>query len=160
MFRDVGGPNLLGSVRPRGAASTAKDHPMKITGSCHCGAIAYEADIDPERVTICHCTDCQKLTGSAYRVSVGAPAAAFRLLAGSPTIYVKRADSGAGRAEGLCATCGSPLYTYDADQPQRLGIRWGSVDQRNDLRPARQIWCRSALPWAMNIEGLPGKERE
>ena len=38
---------------------------MKIDGGCHCGAIAYEAEVDPEKTSICHCTDCQQLTGTA-----------------------------------------------------------------------------------------------
>ena len=43
---------------------------MKVDGQCHCGNVTYEADIDPERASICHCTDCQALTGSPYRVTV------------------------------------------------------------------------------------------
>jgi hypothetical protein len=43
---------------------------MHIDGQCHCGRVTYQADIDPERVSICHCTDCQTLTGSPYRVTV------------------------------------------------------------------------------------------
>ncbi len=43
---------------------------MKIDGACHCGNISYEAEIDPENVAICHCVDCQILSGSAYRTVV------------------------------------------------------------------------------------------
>ena len=43
---------------------------MKIDGQCHCGRVRYEADIEPAKVSICHCTDCQNLTGSPYRVTV------------------------------------------------------------------------------------------
>jgi hypothetical protein len=43
---------------------------MHIDGQCHCGRVTYQAEIDPERVSICHCTDCQALTGSPYRVTV------------------------------------------------------------------------------------------
>ena len=43
---------------------------MKVHGSCHCGDIGYEAEVDPAQVGICSCTDCQMLTGSAFRVSV------------------------------------------------------------------------------------------
>jgi hypothetical protein len=43
---------------------------MKVEGSCHCGQITFEAEIDPNAVRICHCTDCQTLTGSVYRVNV------------------------------------------------------------------------------------------
>ena len=50
---------------------------MKIDGSCHCGAIRYEAEVDPGGVSICHCTDCQKLTGSAFRVTVAGGGGGF-----------------------------------------------------------------------------------
>ena len=133
---------------------------MKVTGACHCGAIAYEAQVDPARVGICHCSDCQKLTGSAYRVSVDAARDAFRLLRGAPTIYVKTGDSGARRAQAFCGNCGSPLFTYDADRPDDYGLRVGCIDQRAQLAPRRQIWCRSALPWALDIHALPGRDGE
>ena len=133
---------------------------MKITGSCHCGAIAYEAQVDPARVTICHCLDCQKLTGSAYRVSVGTDRDRFTVLRGSPSTYVKTAASGARRAQAFCAHCGSPLFTYDVDHPGRLGLRVGCIDQRRELVPRLQIWCASALPWTQHIAGLPSRPQE
>jgi len=52
---------------------------MEIDGGCHCGNITYGAEIDPETVGICHCTDCQSLSGSAFRVSVRASKDGFRL---------------------------------------------------------------------------------
>ena len=44
---------------------------MKVTGGCHCGHITYEAEVDPATVRVCHCTDCQKLTGTAFRAKIG-----------------------------------------------------------------------------------------
>ena len=58
---------------------------MHIDGRCHCGFITYEAEVDPAKVSICHCTDCQTLTGSAYRVTVPAPKDSFRLLSDTRT---------------------------------------------------------------------------
>jgi hypothetical protein len=133
---------------------------MKVTGSCYCGHVAYEAAVDPHRVTICHCLDCQRLTGSAYRVSVGTTRQQFTLLQGEPMIYVKTGDSGARRAQGFCGRCGSPLLTYDVDHPDRIGLRVGCIDQRDLLPPAQQIWCRSALSWALDIRDLPGTDEE
>lgn len=133
---------------------------MKITGSCHCGAIRYSAEIDPARVTICHCTDCQKLTGTAYRVSVGTRRENFVLEHGTPKVYIKTADSGAERAQSFCPECGSPLFTYDLATPDTYGLRVGCIDQRRQLVPSKQIWCRSALPWAMDIAALPRREEE
>lgn len=128
---------------------------MKIDGACHCGKIAYEADVDPALVNICHCTDCQILTGSAYRVTVLSRKGAFRLLRGNPRVYLKTAESGAKRRHGFCPDCGTPLYaTADEPDPQVYGIRVGTVRQRAVLRPSHMGWCRSAQDWVLNIEAL------
>jgi hypothetical protein len=128
---------------------------MQIDGGCHCGYITYEAEVDPDKVSICHCTDCQILTGSAFRVTVQAPAAHFKLLGGQPKIYIKTAESGTQRAHGFCPECGTPIYATAVTNPQVYGLRAGTVRQRATLRPKRQSWCRSALDWSMNIESLP-----
>jgi hypothetical protein len=133
---------------------------MKIDGGCHCGAMAYEAEIDPEKVGICHCTDCQMLTGSPYRVSVPAPSATFKWLRGEPSIYVKTtAGSGTKRKHAFCGHCGSPIYASAMTDTPFYTLRVGSIRQRAELAPKRQIWCRSALPWAMDIEELPKSEQ-
>ena len=133
---------------------------MQVHGSCHCGRIQYEAAVDPQRTTICHCTDCQKLTGSAYRVSVPAVDGSFKLLAGEPTIYVKVGDSGARRAQAFCGNCGSPLYTYDADNPRGFGLRVGCIAEREALVPRKQKWCRSALEWTESLSAMERKEAD
>lgn len=128
---------------------------MKIDGACHCGAIAYEAEVDPEKTGICHCSDCQVLTGTAYRVTVPATEENYRITRGTPKIYIKTtADSGAHRAQAFCADCGSPLYaTSVGDGPKVYGIRVGTARQRASLVPKREIWHRSALPWLPEIDG-------
>jgi hypothetical protein len=134
---------------------------MKIDGSCHCGAVTYEAEVDPERTSICHCTDCQELTGAAFRTSVPARREDFRILTGEPRIYVKIAESGAKRRQAFCGKCGSPIYATAHDDPNApLGIRTGTVRQRDSLIPKRQIWARSAQKWLGAIPSLPASERE
>ena len=133
---------------------------MQVHGSCHCGNIRFEAEVDPEHTTICHCTDCQKLTGSAYRVSVPAKEGSFRLAAGEPAIYVKTGDNGARRAQAFCPNCGSPLYTYAADDPRIYGLRVGGITEREALVPRQQKWCRSALAWTAELSGMPGREKD
>jgi hypothetical protein len=132
---------------------------MKVDGRCHCGQIRYEAQIDPGAVSVCHCSDCQILTGTAYRVSVPATAANLAFLSGTPKIYVKTAESGNRRAQGFCANCGTPLYSADAQDPQVYFLRVGTLSQRAELPPTRQIWCQSALPWASDIRNLARSER-
>ena len=132
-----------------------REENMKIDGSCHCGAIAYEAEIDPETVGICHCTDCQQLTGTAFRVTAFAPGSAFRILRGTPKVYVKTAESGTQRAQGFCGECGSHLYaTSVGDGPKDYGIRVGTMRQRNELAPRRESWRHSAVPWLPDLDGL------
>jgi hypothetical protein len=134
---------------------------MKVTGSCHCGAIAYEAVVNPNSVRICHCTDCQRLTGTAFRAGIPSLPGTFMLKWGTPKIYIKTAESGTGRAHGFCPDCGTPIYATSTEpNPQVYGLRVGGIDQRAEFGPpARQIWCRSALPWSMNISGIERAER-
>jgi hypothetical protein len=128
---------------------------MKVTGQCHCGAITFSADIKRDGVVLCHCSDCQTLSGGAYRVIVGASAATFRIT-GQPSIYVKMtADSGARRRQAFCPNCGTPIYSSeDSDTPEIYGLRVGAIRQRTELAPTRQIWVRSALPWAMHLRDI------
>lgn len=134
---------------------------MKIDGSCHCGAITFEAEVDPDDTSICHCTDCQALTGAAFRTSVPASHDAFRLLSGTPAIYVKVADSGSRRAQAFCANCGSPIYATAADEPDSIyNIRTGTVRQRDRLVPKHQIWTRSAQTWVKEIANIPDESGE
>lgn len=128
---------------------------MKVDGACHCGAIAFEADIDPDKVRICHCTDCQKLSGAPFRVVAPCPEQQFNLLKGEPKIYVKTAESGRRRQQAFCSHCGSSIYAT-SDEPagtRSFGLRIGILSQREQLAPKRQFWLRSALPW---LPFLPG----
>ena len=59
---------------------------MKVDGACHCGAISVEGEADPDKAVICHCTDCQTGTGSAFRVSVPVPGATFEMTGSHPFI--------------------------------------------------------------------------
>jgi len=129
---------------------------MHIDGECQCGQVAYEAEIDPGGVSICHCSDCQRLTGTAYRVTVSAVREMFRITSGEPKLYVKIADNGHRRLQYFCPCCGSPIYTTgEGEQAGQVGIRLGTVNQRKDLMPQSQFWCSSELKWAQDIRALP-----
>jgi len=93
---------------------------MKIDGSCHCGYITYSADADPERTSICHCTDCQALSGTRVSTSRSRRLMhAFRVLTGEPTVYIRLRRGGAKRAQAFCPRCGSSIYaTSVGDGPK------------------------------------------
>ena len=135
---------------------------MIVHGSCHCGNIKFEADVNPEKVSVCHCTDCQTSTGSAFRVNVPVSGKTFRMISGTPTIYVKTtADSGNPRAQAFCSTCGSPLYSTtagDGPQPWYM-VRVGILNERRELPPKIQNWRRSAQPWLTDMASVPKNEK-
>ena len=133
---------------------------MIVHGRCHCGAVAYEADVDPARASICHCIDCQTLSGAAFRASVPARVEDFRLLKGAPKTYVKTAESGNRRIQAFCGDCGSPLYSADAIGAKTYTLRIGVMAERASLPPQRQIWCESALPWTRDFLDVPGTPKQ
>ena len=122
---------------------------MNVTGSCHCGHIAFEAMINPDDIVICHCTDCQALSGTAFRTTAYTVPGGFTLMRGDVKIYVKQtADSGNPREQGFCPHCGTPIFAAPTGPPPKAyGIRLGSVDQRADLTPTKQEFCGSRLDW-------------
>jgi hypothetical protein len=135
---------------------------MKIDGTCHCGAIRIEGEADPDKVQICHCTDCQTGTGSAFRISVPIAGPALKMT-GEPTNYLKTtADSGRPRVQAFCGQCGSPIYSTspgDGVQPSYM-VRVGILSQRDELMPRRQNWFRSARSWVTNLGSLPRNEKQ
>jgi hypothetical protein len=132
---------------------------MKIDGHCHCGQIAYEAEVEPDAMVVCHCTDCQTLTGTAYRAVVTAAAANFVLRTGVPKTYVKTAESGNNRCHAFCGNCGTPIYSCAVDDPQSYTLPIGAITQRAAFSPQRQIWRRSALNWIDQLSAVPASEK-
>jgi hypothetical protein len=134
---------------------------MKIDGGCSCGAIKIEGEADPEKVQICHCTDCQTSTGTAFRVSIPVPGTTFKMT-GQPNIYVKTtADSGKPRVQAFCGTCASPIYSTtpgEGVQPSYT-VRVGILRQRDQLVPRRQNWFRSARSWVLNLDAVPKNDQ-
>jgi hypothetical protein len=134
---------------------------MKIDGACHCGTITFEAEADPEKTAVCHCADCQTLSGAPYRASVPVASETFRLLSGEPAIYVKTAESGNKRVQAFCPKCGSPIYATAFNDPNAvLNLRVGVIRQRDRFVPKRQVWGRSRQPWVDSLASIPRIERQ
>lgn len=132
---------------------------MKIDGGCHCGSISYAAEVDQEQVVICHCTDCQTLTGSAFRMVVPTKEDGFQLLSGTLKTYVKTGESGVRRLQTFCPECGSPIYSVSEGEGRKVyRIRVGTSRQRRELTPRRQLWCRSAQPWLADLAAIPQRQ--
>jgi len=134
---------------------------MKIDGRCHCGFITYEAEIDPEKTMICHCTDCQNLSGSAFRTIVFSREGTFKLLSGELKLYVKTGESGTKRPQSFCPECGTPIYSSTVgDGPKVHIIRVGTIRQRDALAPKLQLWTRSSQRWLTHLDSVPKLEKQ
>jgi hypothetical protein len=135
---------------------------MKVTGACHCGTITVEGEADPERVSICHCTDCQTRTGSAFGMAVPIPGDTFRMT-GQPATYLKTTtDSGRPRLQAFCPKCGSSIYSTTPGEGQQAAymVRVGILAQRDQLTPKRQNWFRSARSWVTHMDDIPKNQKQ
>ena len=132
---------------------------MHIDGACYCGAVTFSAEVEPSRVMVCHCTDCQVLSGAPFRAVVAAP---FESLVskGQTTSYIKVAQSGNRRAQVFCPECGTPLWATAPENPTSVIIRLGCVKQREQFSPTAQIWQHSALPWVLRLASVPGSPEQ
>ena len=133
---------------------------MRVDGRCHCGAIAYSAEADPANVSICYCTDCQQLSGSAYRLSVSVRAEDFVLRVGQPKFYLKTAESGRRRIQAFCGDCGAPVYSAAEKNPPTYTLRVGALAQHGQLPPRLQQWLRSKAAWLAPAEGIASFEKD
>ena len=135
---------------------------MRVEGTCACGSIKLEGEANADAVSICHCTDCQTSSGSAFRVAVPVAGASFKV-SGKPATYIKTtAESGNPRLQAFCPTCGTSLYsTTPGEGVQAVYIvRVGILRQRDQLPPKRQNWFRSARPWVTELASVPRNEKQ
>ncbi len=119
-----------------------------LTGGCLCGAIRYTVSVPVTELRACHCTNCQKGSGSAGSVNAVIPSAAFKLTQGTLKRYESIADSGRTLYRDFCGDCGSPIYSQRATALDTVVVRAGTLDDAGDMKITANIWTRSARPWA------------
>jgi len=124
---------------------------MTWTGGCLCGAIRYQAEADPMRTVICHCTICRRESGAPMMCFVHFPAEAFRWLSGAP----KRYRSSANAERGFCPLCGSTLTMHESVLGDRVQVALGSLDTPERAEPDDHVWTRQQLPWLHIEDDLP-----
>lgn len=131
---------------------------MHIDGKCHCGLISFTGEIDPAGVTICHCADCQVMSGAPFRTVALVPIGQFNL-SGEPKRYTM-VQSGKRWMQAFCPECGTPLFAAAPESPTSVVVRLGCVTQRAQLRPSLQIWQHLALPWLSELASIPGSSEQ
>ncbi|MFT4099508.1 MAG: GFA family protein [Burkholderiaceae bacterium] len=124
-------------------------------GQCLCGAIRYRISDEPLTVYACHCTDCQRRTGSALALSMLVKRTALQVLRGEPVRYFAALDGGRTKAGRMCGACGTRLWGEPAKSPSIIVVQPGTLDQPTGLVPVAHQWVRSAQPWFVFPAGVP-----
>ena len=128
------------------------------TGGCLCGALRYEINEAPQLVYTCHCTDCHRLTGSAFSMGLVTTTEAFSLSGADPLAIQRTADSGRTSIRWFCPECGTWFCSgpdpHSKPSPgERCIVQAGTLDDTSWLRPTLHFWTRSAQPWIVLPEG-------
>ena len=116
-------------------------------GGCACGAIRYRLLEDPLELHICHCTDCQRVSGSAFVMSMATQRKSLEVVRGETTTVEFDTPEGIHRREQRCPACESRLWSQPQAFPEIRTLRPGTLDDHGWLRPIAHIWTRSAQPW-------------
>jgi hypothetical protein len=118
-----------------------------LTGGCPCGAIRYEIATMPISVYACHCTDCQRRSGSAFALNLPVRSATLRIVQGSPKGWHTTSQRGVAATAWFCGDCGCRIYGERQDGAGVSFVRAGTLDDTSWLRPAAHYFMRSAQSW-------------
>ncbi|WP_170474466.1 GFA family protein [Ruegeria arenilitoris] len=125
----------------------------RVTGGCLCGSVRYEINAPAISAGYCHCSICQKFTGSAMSTWTAFPASSLRFLNEEPRYFASSPIA----ERGFCATCGSNL-TYKLVQPRMAAyivVFTPSLDRPTGLAPAAHNGIESQMPWIDILDDLP-----
>jgi len=118
-----------------------------------CGALRYEVSAPPGMIYNCHCANCQKVSGSAFNVSVTIAERTLRFVQGEPARVEWVSDAGSTRFGWFCGKCGSRISQGQSPSNGVASLRAGTLDDTSWVRPVGDIWTRSAQPWLRFVEG-------
>ena len=126
---------------------------LPLTGGCLCGGVRFEVDEAPESASYCHCTRCQRRTGTAASAQARVPAGALRVVQGEQLVREWAPPDGWPKC--FCSACGSALWSRDP-QGTVLGVRLGAFDSDPGVRPAYRQYVAYAAAWEeIPDDGLP-----
>jgi hypothetical protein len=124
------------------------------TGGCECGALRYELTADPIATAMCHCTQCQTQSGSAFSMTQVVPADGFAFTRGEPKLYTGKSDGGADKQMFFCGTCGVRICNRLSSRPATVNLKPGTLDDPSEAVPVVAVWTSSKQPWSPLPEGI------
>jgi hypothetical protein len=125
-----------------------------LTGACLCGAVRFELTEPPTVAYYCHCTRCQRRTGTAAAPGARVPPGSVRVVSGEERI--RRYVPEEGLPKAFCGDCGSALWAETRDDLQAVAVRMGAFDRDPGIRPSYRQFTAYAAPWEpIPDDGLP-----
>ena len=134
---------------------------LPFTGGCQCGDVRYEITTEPSTLYACHCSECQRQSGSVFAMSMKVPIDGFRLTQGTPKSWTRPSDSGGQTDCMFCPNCGTRLYHVSSQSSSMVSVKPGTLDDRSWFAPIGHLWTASMQPWfyipdgAVNYNGQP-----
>ena len=134
---------------------------IPLRGGCQCGAVRFEIASAPATVYACHCTDCQRQSGSAFALSMVVARNSLAVVKGAPQAWRRVHESGRIAACMYCGDCGARLFHNPERNPNVSIVKPGTLDDTSWLAPVGHIWTRSAQRWVpipsdgVNYEAQP-----
>ena len=120
--------------------------PKKIKGRCQCGAVRYETSVEPVMAGHCHCTDCQKSTGTGHASGAGFPAGKVKFT-GKLKSYKSKTASGGTATRKFCPVCGGRISYESTNWPGMLLVMAGSLDDASFLKPGMAVFGKRKHAW-------------
>ncbi len=130
----------------------------KYTGGCQCGDVRYEVVGTPRKLVVCHCTDCQRQSGSAFGMTLVVDEADFRLTQGEPKSFASTSAAGRGKLGVFCPRCGTRIYHKPEWRRGTVSVKPGTLDDTSWLKPDMHLWTRSKQSWVTIPEGVETHE--
>lgn len=122
-------------------------------GQCLCGKVRYQVAGSLGDVRYCHCTRCQRATGSAFSANARIPAVRFALLAGRE--FLREYEEAPGIFRAFCSVCGSPVYARLDRDSEHIRVRIGGLAGDVDVRVTAHVWVASKSSWYSIADALP-----
>jgi hypothetical protein len=128
---------------------------LPLTGGCLCGGVRYEIDAPLVSASYCHCTRCQRRTGTAASAQARVAPGSLRVVAGAELVQ-EWVPGGDGWPKCFCSTCGSALWSRSPTEADIFSVRLGTFDADPGIRPQWHQFVAYAAPWeALPDDGLP-----
>lgn len=125
------------------------------TARCHCGDLELICEGEPRKVSMCHCEQCQRRTGSAFSVAVFYERGRVTLAKGSAKTYQRPSASGFPVTFSFCPRCGANVFWEPARMPHLIGVAIGAFGDPAFPGPEQSVWTQDKHDWLPLPDGLP-----